>query len=292
MEQRLENKESILIVDDDAVILEFMKIVLEMEGYECETAISSQAALEHVRNSPFDIMITDIVMPGMNGLELTGKVKDIRPNMSVITTTGFTDNFSYDKAIEAGASDFIKKPFTEKELIARIKHVKMQQEIRNLTLRDELTGIYNRRGFFALVEYQFNMAKRSKTGLFMLYADLDNLKIINDRLGHKEGDIALTVAADILKKYFRRSDIIARIGGDEFVVFPVGTSADCVDRILERLQKALEEYNSENNRGYRLSISAGISFYDPERPCTIDDLLAAADRSMYERKISKTLPGT
>ena len=286
----MDKKDSILIIDDDAVILKFMKIVIEMEGYECETAISSQAALERVQRTPFDIMITDIVMPGMNGLELTGKAKGIRPNMAVIITTGFVDNFSYDKAIEAGASDFIKKPFTEKELIARIKHVKMQQEIRNLTLRDELTGIYNRRGFFALVEYQFNLAKRSKTGMFMLYADLDNLKIINDTLGHQEGDRALTMAADILRKNFRQSDIIARIGGDEFVVFPVGTSADCVDKILERLQKALEAYNAENNRGYSLSISAGISFYDPERPCTIDDLLAAADRSMYERKMNKTLP--
>ncbi len=249
MEQSLDKKDSILIIDDDAVILKFMKIVLEMEGYECETAISSQAALERVQSTPFDIMITDIVMPGMNGLELTGKAKGIRPNMSVIITTGFVDNFSYDKAIEAGASDFIKKPFTEKELIARIKHVKMQQEIRNLTLRDELTGIYNRRGFFALVEYQFNMAKRSKTGLFMLYADLDNLKIINDTLGHQEGDRALIETADILRNNFRQSDIIARIGGDEFVVFPVGTSADCVDKILERLQKALEAYNAENNAG-------------------------------------------
>lgn len=268
-----------------------MKIVLEMEGYECETALSSQAALERVQNAPFDIMITDIVMPGMNGLELTGKVKDIRPNMAVVITTGFVDNFSFDKAIEAGASDFIKKPFTEKELIARIKHVKMQQEIRNLTLRDELTGIYNRRGFFALMEYQFNMAKRSKTGLFMLYADLDNLKSINDTLGHQEGDRALIETADILGNNFRQSDIIARIGGDEFVVFPVGTSTDCVDKILGRLQKALETYNAEKNRDYLLSISAGISFYDPERPCSIDDLLAEADRSMYKRKMKKTLPG-
>jgi diguanylate cyclase (GGDEF)-like protein len=291
MEQSLDKKDSILIIDDDAAILNFMKIVLEMEGYECETAISSQAALERVQSTPFDIMITDIVMPGMNGLELTGKAKGIRPNMPVIITTGFVDNFSYDKAMEAGASDFIKKPFTEKELIARIKHVKMQQEIRNLTLRDELTGIYNRRGFFALVEYQFNMAKRSKSGLFMLYADLDNLKKINDTLGHQGGDRALIMAADILRKNFRQSDIIARIGGDEFVVFPVGTSADCVDKILERLQKAVEAYNAENNCGYLFSISAGISFYDPEQPCTIDDLLASADRSMYERKMNKTLPG-
>ena len=115
-------------------------------------------------------------------------------------------------------------------------------------------------------------------------------EIINDTLGHQEGDRALIETADILRNNFRQSDIIARIGGDEFVVFPVGTSADCVDKILGRLEKALEAYNVENNSGYSLSISAGISFYDPELPCTIDDLLAAADRSMYERKMNKTLP--
>lgn len=282
----------ILVVDDDTVILQFMKTVLEIAGYKCETATNSQSALELVGSTAFDMMITDIVMPKMNGLELTEKAKGLRPGMPVIVTTGFVDNFSYDKALEAGAADFLKKPFTEKELLARIKHVKMQEEIRNLTLRDELTGAYNRRGFFALVEHQFKIAKRDNTGIFMLYADMDNLKKINDSLGHLEGDKALVEIAGILVKNFRGSDIIARIGGDEFVVFPIGTSIDAVENTLGRLQKALEAFNAENTRGYSLSISSGISFYDPNAPCTIDDLLSMADRSMYERKMSRPLPGS
>ena len=290
MERLVNMNDLILIVDDDAVILQFMKTVLEIAGYKCETASSSQSALELIGNTHFDMMITDIVMPKMNGLELTGKAKGLRPDMSVIVTTGFVDNFSYDKAIEAGAADFLKKPFTEKELLARIKHVKLQEEIRNLTLRDELTGVYNRRGFFALVEHQFKIAKRNNIGIFMLYADLDNLKKINDSLGHQDGDRALVETAEVLRKNFRGSDIIARIGGDEFVVFPIGTSIDAVEKTLDRLQKALEALNAENTRGYSLSISTGISFYDPNAPCTIDDLLATADKSMYERKMSRLLP--
>jgi len=279
--------ELILIVDDDAVILHFMKTVLEIAGYRCETAANSQAALELVGSTDFDMMITDIVMPKMDGLELTQKAKGLRPGMPVIVTTGLVDNFSYDGALEAGASDFLKKPFTEKELIARIRHVKRQEEIRNLTLKDELTGVYNRRGFFALVEHQFKIARRNNTGIFMLYADMDNLKKINDSMGHREGDKALVEIADILRKNFRESDIIARIGGDEFVVFPVGTSMEAVEKTLDRLQKALETFNAENLRGYALSMSVGISFYDPNRPSSIDDLLSAADRSMYERKMSR-----
>ena len=167
----------------------------------------------------------------------------------------------------------------------------MEKHLETIAITDSLTGLYNRRGFMTLSEQQLKTAQRSGTAMLLSFLDLDDLKHVNDAYGHEEGNVALIGAAKILKNTFRESDIIARIGGDEFVVFPVGTSTDCVDKILGRLQKALETYNAGNNRGYLLSISAGISFYDPERPCTIDDLLAAADRSMYERKINKTLPG-
>jgi two-component system cell cycle response regulator len=278
---------TVLVVDDDQMLLNFLKTVLELEGFHCETATSSSFALELIGNTAFDIMITDIIMPKINGLELTEKVKKLRPRMPIIITTGFFDDFSYDKAIETGASDFLKKPFTAKELVARIRHVEMLEEIRHLALHDELTGLYNRRGFFTLVEHQLRIAKRKKTGMYLLYADLDELKKINDILGHQEGDKALIATAGILKRNYRESDIIARVGGDEFVVFPVGKSGDDVDRILDRLQNAVDEYNTKTARGYSLSISAGISYYDPEQAVSTDDLIARADHSMYERKKNK-----
>jgi two-component system, cell cycle response regulator len=285
LEDVIDKKDSIIIVvDDDVALLNMLKNSLSLEGYRCETALSAASALELINKTPFDIMISDIVMSDMNGLELTKKAKELRPDMAVIITTGYIEDFSFDDAIEAGATDFIKKPFTLKELIARIKQTNLQREIRSLLLRDELTGIYNRRGFLTLAEHLLKIAKRQKKGMFMLYTDLDDLKQINDTLGHQEGDKALIDVANILKENYRESDIIARIGGDEFVVIPIAFEGDRVDIVLNRLQKALEIHNSTSNRKYKLSLSSGIAFYDPKYPCSIDELLAQADKSMYEHK--------
>ena len=123
--------------------------------------------------------------------------------------------------------------------------------------------------------------------MFMLYADIDNLKEINDTFGHKEGDAALIETANILKSNYRESDIIARIGGDEFVVIPVGTAGDDIEKIVDRLKKSLEIYNSERKHEYRLSLSIGVTYYDPENPFSIEELLIQADKLMYEHKKNK-----
>ena len=284
----MSEKISILLVDDDQSLLDVLKSRLVLEGFECATAPDAASAIELLDKQSYDIMIADIVLPDREGLELSETVKRKRPDMAVIIMTGYINDFSYDKAVAAGASDFIKKPFSLDELVARIKHVRMHEAMRSLLLRDELTGLYNRRGFFTLVEYLLKMAKRQDRGMFMLYADLDNLKQINDAYGHQEGDLALIETANLLKKNYRESDIIARIGGDEFVVISAGTPGDCIDTILRRLQQALEAYNAKRTRRpYALSISAGIAFYDPENPCSIDELLAQGDRSMYGHKKQK-----
>jgi len=123
------NQKRILVVDDDESLLGALNNGLSLNGYYCEATTSAASALEIIEKISFDIMIVDIVMPGMNGLELTEKVKRIRPEMKIIVITGHMDDFPYDKAIEAGASDFIKKPFTSKELIARIRYVKMEEKL-------------------------------------------------------------------------------------------------------------------------------------------------------------------
>jgi two-component system cell cycle response regulator len=283
----MDTKNSILIVDDDEKLLDIFKTALSLEGYRCETAGSAEYALELINKIPFDILLTDIKMPGATGFELTEKAKKIRPDMAVIIMTAYIEEFAYNGALEVGASDFIKKPFTTKELIARIQHVKRQEEIRALSFTDDLTGLYNRRGFFTLVEQQLKLFKRQKKGIYMLYADVDNLKEINDILGHKEGDMALIDVADILRKNYREADIIARIGGDEFVVIPVETTGDNIDIISSRLQKSLKLHNAEKNHKYKLSISVGIAYYNPENPCSVDDLLVRADKAMYEQKMLK-----
>jgi diguanylate cyclase (GGDEF)-like protein len=162
-----------------------------------------------------------------------------------------------------------------------------EEKYRALSLVDELTNLCNRRGFYFLAEQQLKIADRIKKGILLLFADVDDLKWINDNLGHNVGDLALIDAANILKKTFRKSDIIARIGGDEFVVLALETPDAYAHILITRLQEHIKSHNAEGNRSFKLSISIGFAGYDPEHPCSIDELIAQADKYMYERKQSK-----
>jgi len=164
------------------------------------------------------------------------------------------------------------------------KRKQMEEELRSLSLTDELTGLYNRRGFMALAAQHLKIANRHGKGIFMLYADMDSLKEINDTFGHKEGDNALFEFSQILKESFRESDIIARIGGDEFVVLPVGSSESSVEIIKTRLENRVDAHNTKRNRGYKISVSVGVPFYNPERPLSLGELIAQGDALMYEQK--------
>jgi diguanylate cyclase (GGDEF)-like protein/PAS domain S-box-containing protein len=166
----------------------------------------------------------------------------------------------------------------------------MEDTLRKWSIHDDLTGLYNRRGFFALVEHQLKMLKRSHRKVLLLYADMDNLKEINDTSGHQEGDNALVETARILKKTYRESDIVARIGGDEFVVYLEGCCEDSLETVAGRIKANLDIHNSNTDSRYRLSISVGIACYDPEFPCSIDELLARADKLMYvQKKFKQTI---
>ncbi|MBI4684343.1 MAG: GGDEF domain-containing protein [Nitrospirae bacterium] len=163
----------------------------------------------------------------------------------------------------------------------------MEEQLRTLSLKDELTGLYNRRGVFTLAEHLFKQANRKNEGLFLLYADLDNFKRINDTYGHQEGDTALAEVAQIFRNNYRDSDVIGRIGGDEFVVVLVGTSHDNINMIANHFRSALDEYNAKDNLQYNLSISIGVVYYDPKSPRSFDELLSRADALMYEQKRQK-----
>ncbi len=125
----MERRGAVIVVDDDTMLLDVLKSGLLQEGYPCETAANGTLALELINKTPFDIMIGDIDLPDVNGLELARKAKSLKPKMAVIIVTGFIEDFSYDEAIEAGASDFIKKPFTLRELLAKINQIKIQEEL-------------------------------------------------------------------------------------------------------------------------------------------------------------------
>ena len=160
-----------------------------------------------------------------------------------------------------------------------------EEKLLTLSLVDELTDIYNRRGFLTLAEQELKMANRLKRGMFLLFADLDDLKGINDTYGHQEGDRALIAIANVIKETYRDPDIIARIGGDEFVVLAIeGASESSAENLRIRLNRNLGLFNAREKRLYTLSLSMGVVRYDPDQPVSVENLIAEADKRMYEEK--------
>ncbi len=164
-----------------------------------------------------------------------------------------------------------------------------EEALRAMSLIDDLTGLYNRRGFLTLAEQELKIANRMQRGVSLLFADLDDLKTINDTFGHLEGDRALIEVARIIKENFRDPDIIARIGGDEFVILAIEGALEAgPELLLERLRETLDLYNTmESDRKYQLSLSMGAVAYDPEQPVSIETLLSQADKNMYLEKQGK-----
>jgi diguanylate cyclase (GGDEF)-like protein/PAS domain S-box-containing protein len=163
--------------------------------------------------------------------------------------------------------------------------------IKSLSLADELTGLYNRRGFLAFCEQHLSTLRRTNKGIVMVYADLDGLKRINDTFGHQEGDRALIKAAELLKETFRSSDVLGRLGGDEFTILAAVDPEGGVEKLISRLEQKFANYNSLNTSPYELSISIGVARLIPDTPESMEELMAQADAAMYQNKRNKKSPG-
>lgn len=164
---------------------------------------------------------------------------------------------------------------------------KMIAKLESLSLLDDLTKLYNRRGFLAESREKLKSSQQNKTKVFFLFMDLDNLKWINDSWGHQKGDQALIYFSEILQKALRRTDIKGRLGGDEFAIFIEERKGLTPETLIKRLQTKIDDFNREKKLPFQLSISMGLSFYDPDHPCSIDELLIRADKLMYEQKREK-----
>ncbi|HEY2962127.1 MAG TPA: diguanylate cyclase [Pyrinomonadaceae bacterium] len=163
---------------------------------------------------------------------------------------------------------------------------KLEETLRNSSLKDDLTGLFNRRGLLKQAAPYFDFARRQKEKLLLLFIDLDGMKKINDEFGHNEGDNALIQTAAILNRSFRSSDIIARLGGDEFTVLVTDLNANKEDAIT-RLNESLKAYNASETRGHKLAFSIGVATLEPERMTCFEELLEQADQAMYQQKRMK-----
>jgi len=165
---------------------------------------------------------------------------------------------------------------------------RLEEELKVMSLTDQLTGLYNRRGFIALAEQQLRAANRAKKQALLAFIDVDGLKGVNDTLGHDEGDNVLVETAFVLRQTFRESDIIARIGGDEFAVLATDASETTLDTFSKRLQQFIDDCNGKAHRPYKLAMSLGATVYDPEAPVSLDELMSSADARMYVQKKARS----
>ncbi|MEG4487476.1 diguanylate cyclase [Microcoleus sp. D2_18a_B4] len=310
---KLPAQTNILIVDDTPDNLRLLAKILESQGYIVRKALNGRMALQGVHRDPPSLILLDINMPEMNGYEVCQKLKasETSAQIPVIFISALERVENKVQAFELGGVDYITKPFQEQEVLMRVKNqlliqqqrqqlleqnqrleheiqerLRAEAEVRQLSVTDELTGLYNRRGFFLLADQQLKIARRTQTSYFILFADLDGLKKINDTLGHEMGDRVIVDAAQILKQTFREADIVARLGGDEFALFIPNFSGDSSTNFHSRLQENIDRFNQQSERAY-ISISLGVEFGDVNNEVLLEQLLAKADKLMYEHKRTK-----
>ena len=216
------------------------------------------------------------------------------PDTAIVVVAPATNPAFALDAVRHGAQDCLVRSRLGGAPLARILMVAVERqrqltEIRAVALVDELTGLYNRRGFLTLAQQQLRVADRVGSRLTQIFVDLDGLKRINDRLGHPAGDRALVETAQLLRETFRDSDIIARLAGDEFAVLTMDSAEHDPQTMLARLAENVAAHNAWLGRDFAISLSTGVARYDGANPSSVGELLAEADAWMYAQKRSKRL---
>jgi diguanylate cyclase (GGDEF)-like protein len=261
-------------------------------GFGIAHVTSVREGRERLAQDRFDIILLDLSLPDSDGYETFAGIHEQALETPIVIITSNDDASLAVRMVSEGAQDFLVKGEESTKPLMRviryaIERQKTQLRLQNLSLLDELTGLYNRRGFMTLANQQVKLAHRTKNQWAIVFADLDGLKNINDTFGHHEGDRALREVSRLLKVTFRESDIIARIGGDEFAVLALVAPGPGTGAVIRRLQGVLEAFNASNKLSYHISISFGAAIYDPQSPRSVDELLTQADASMYEQKRKK-----
>ncbi|MGW8193853.1 MAG: GGDEF domain-containing protein [Desulforhopalus sp.] len=280
----------VLIVDDDELVRMTLSVLVGSLKYHCLVARDAVEALAVMKATAVDLVLLDIVMPGMDGLELLGHIREHYNETDVIIATGYCERASYAEVIRAGAIDFIKKPIDHDELEAKlaraIRERGMMRKLEALSKEDGLTSIFNRRAFEERFSDELERAHRQNYPLMLACLDIDNFKNYNDRNGHQAGDKVLISLSEILRECTRESvDMCFRLGGDEFAVLLPQATATQGTEIVQRI---LFQYGERNFEGTSLSIGLVSCVRNKNRPISEDEVTIKerADQAMYDAKNS------
>ena len=236
-----------------------------------------------------DMILLDLSLPDSDGLQGFHRLRAHAPEIPIIILSGLSDVETAEQAVRTGAQDYLIKGHLEGNLLqhavqfAGLRHA-FRAELEELSLKDPLTGIYNRRGFRLLADQSLRVAKRNGRDSVLLLADMNDLKDINDTYGHTQGDLALQAAARAFQAALRDSDIIARLGGDEFVALAVEANPPGISSLLGRLEERLKHEDQQLAMSLTLSLSIGVAPFNPSESPSLNDLIVAADHDMYEKK--------
>lgn len=286
---------NVLLVDPDEDALEELEAGLSVSHagvLQVEWVGELSQALARLTKGGLDAVLLKLDLPDSQGMVTFERAYAFAPDVPILVIADEPDEEEAFSSVQAGAQDYLVQTEVGPSLIVRsVRHAierhRLFAALRSLSLIDDLTGLYNRRGFADLGEQYLKLARRSGRGITMVYLDLDRFKTINDSLGHHVGDRALLKVADILRATFRRSDIIARLGGDEFGVLALEAADERSETLVERLRERVDDFNKNSSEPYALSVSIGMVHHEDDPRIRLGDLVAAADEAMYREKNAK-----
>lgn len=278
-----------LIADDDPITRHLLAGTLTRWGYDVVSCSDGQQALNVLLEDQIKLAILDWEMPEMNGIEICRHIRTLAGSQPyIVLLSARNTQLDVIAGLEAGADDFVRKPFDAGELRARLKTgmriIELEKSLQEQALRDPLTGLYNRRYMQETLERELNRAVRKNTEVGIILADIDHFKKINDTFGHQAGDVVLREISGFLRDHIRSSDVVCRFGGEEFLLVLPDSSADGAFARAEDLRSSLAECEIEyQGRSIDVTFSAGVAVF-PHSGATVDELIAAADRALYHAK--------
>jgi len=279
------NKENLLIVDDEIELANAVAGLLSNLGFNARSVSSGKNALQELRNGRYTFLITDIKMPELNGIELIKMVKKENPDISIMAMTGYEKDYTYMDVINAGANDFMVKPFKRDEIEAKINRILIEKritdELERASITDSLTGLFNQRHFYNRLKEEIDRANRQNHPLSLILLDLDKFKDYNDQHGHLAGDKMLDKSGKIILSSIRENvDTAFRYGGDEFAVILVEADKAIARKIRERV-----EWGFEQSGG----VTASVGFVTYSKEMDVNDFVALVDKNLYQAKNKKKL---